>query len=74
MGYGTPNKYISTNGNTTVFNCEQRICAADITRQTISLVTKAQNNEGFDSSWIVLNQTRYLVAGVAGELVIFRKR
>ncbi len=74
IGYGTPSKILSTNGNTTVFNCEGRLCAADILRRAISLVTKAQNEDGYDSGWIVLNSARYLVAGVAGELVTLKQR
>ena len=71
-GYGTPSKYLSSNGSTTIFNCQNRLCALDISTQTLSLVTKEQNVDGFDSAWIVLNKTRYLVAGVDNKLVSLR--
>ena len=71
-GYGSPSKYLSSNGSTTIFNCQNRLCALDISTQTLSLVTKEQNVDGFDSAWIVLNKTRYLVAGVDNKLVSLR--
>ena len=71
-GYGTPSKYLSSNGSTTILNCQNRLCALDISTQTLSLVTKEQNVDGFDSAWIVLNKTRYLVAGVDNKLVSLR--
>ena len=71
-GYGTPSKYLSSNGSTTIFNCQNRLCALDISAQTLSLVTKEQNEDGFDSAWIVLNKTRYLVVGVDNKLVSMR--
>ncbi len=71
-GYGTPSKYLSSNGSTTIFNCQNRLCALDISTQTLSLVTKEQNVDGFDSAWIVLNKTRYLVVGVDNKLVSLR--
>ena len=71
-GYGTPSKYLSSNGSTTILNCQNRLCALDISTQTLSLVTKEQNVDGFDSAWIVLNKTRYLVVGVDNKLVSLR--
>ena len=71
-GYGTPSKFLSSNGSTTIFNCQNRLCALDISTQELSLVTKEQNADGFDSAWIVLNKTRYLVAGVDNKLVSLR--
>ena len=71
-GYGTPSKYLSSNGSTTILNCQNRLCALDISTQTLSLVTKEQNVDGFDSAWIVLNKTRYLVVGVDNKLVSMR--
>jgi hypothetical protein len=71
-GYGTPSKYLSSNGSTTIFNCQNRLCAVDISAQTLSLVTKEQNLDGIDSAWIVLNKARYLVAGIGNKLVSLR--
>jgi hypothetical protein len=71
-GYGTPSKFLSSNGSTTIFNCEERLCALDISAQTLSLVSKEQSVDGADSAWIVLKSTRYLVAGIGNQLVSLR--
>lgn len=71
-GYGTPSKFLSSDGSTTVFNCQERLCAVDIAKNTISLVTKEQNPDGFDSAWTVLNKLRYLVSGINNQLVLLR--
>jgi hypothetical protein len=71
-GFGTPNKFLSSNGSTTIFNCEERLCAIDLSAQTLSLVSKEQNVDGIDSAWIVLKNARYLVAGIGNQLVSLR--
>jgi hypothetical protein len=71
-GYGTPNKFLSSNGSTTIFNCQQRLCALDISTNALSLVAEEQNVDGFDSAWIVLNKVRYLISGLDGSLVSLR--
>lgn len=71
-GYGTPSKFLSSDGQTTIFNCQERLCAVDIAKNTLSLVTKEQNAEGFDSAWIVLNKIRYLVSGINNQLLLLR--
>ncbi|MDA2992561.1 MAG: fibronectin, partial [Actinomycetota bacterium] len=71
-GYGTPSKFLSTNGSTTVFNCEERLCALNISTSALSLVAKEQSANGLDSTWIVLKNTRYLVAGIDNKLLLLR--
>jgi hypothetical protein len=71
-GYGTPSKFLSSDGTTSVFNCQSRLCAVDLSKETISLVAKEQNVDGFDSAWIVLNKVRYLISGVKNQLVSLR--
>ena len=71
-GYGTPSKFLSSNGSTTIFNCQQRLCALDISTNALSLVADEQNVDGFDSAWIVLNKVRYLISGIDGSLVSLR--
>ena len=71
-GYGTPSKFLSSDGQTTIFNCQERLCALDIGKGTLSLVTKEQNPDGFDSAWIVLNKIRYLVSGIDNQLLLLR--
>ena len=71
-GFGTPSKFLSSNGSITDFNCQERLCALDISTNALSLVAKEQNVDGFDSAWIVLNKVRYLISGVDGKLVSLR--
>ncbi|CAN2223771.1 Fibronectin type III [Candidatus Nanopelagicaceae bacterium] len=71
-GYGTPSKFLSSDGQTTIFNCQERLCALDIAKNALSLVTKEQNPDGFDSAWIVLNKIRYLVSGIDNQLLLLR--
>ena len=71
-GFGTPSKFLSSNGSTTVFNCQERLCALDISTNALSLVVKEQNVDGIDSAWIVLNKVRYLISGIDGKLVSLR--
>jgi hypothetical protein len=68
-GYGTPAKFLSSDGTTSIFNCQSRLCAIDLGKSSISLVTKEQNPDGFDSAWIVLNKARYLISGIKIQLV-----
>ena len=71
-GFGTPSKFLSSNGSTTVFNCQERLCALDISTNALSLVAKEQSVDGIDSAWIVLNKVRYLISGIDGMLVSLR--
>lgn len=71
-GYGTPSKFLSSNGSTSVFNCQSRLCAIDVAKSSISLVSKEQNLEGFDSTWIVVKNIRYLISGIKNQLVSLR--
>ena len=72
INYGTPAKFLSSDGTTTAFNCEERLCALDVSKRTISLVSSEQSSEGIDSTWIVLNKSRNLIAGVGNQLISFR--
>jgi hypothetical protein len=71
-GYGTPSKFLSSDGATSVFNCQGRLCAVDVAKGTLSLIAKEQSLDGFDSAWIVLNKVRYLISGVKNQLVSLR--
>lgn len=70
--YGTPGKFISSDGSTTAFNCFERLCALDVSKKTISLVARDQYADGIDSTWIVLNKVRYLIAGIGTQLISLR--
>jgi hypothetical protein len=71
-GFGTPSRYLSTDGSTTIFNCQAQLCALDIKTRKVSLVSSEQNLDGTVSGWIVLDKVRYLVAGVGGKLLALR--
>lgn len=73
-GFGTPSKYLSTDGSTTIFNCQERLCALDISKNILTLVLKERNPEGTDSTWIILNKVRYLITGVNNQLISLRPR
>ncbi len=70
--FGTPSKFLSSDGTNTVFNCQERLCVADISKSVISLVAKEQNADGIDSTWIVINKVRYLIAGIGNQLTSLR--
>lgn len=70
--FGTPDRYITGDGKTTVFNCQERLCALDTASNKVSLVSKEQNPDGVKSAWVLINKTRYLVAGIKGQLTLLR--
>ena len=70
--FGNPSKFLNSDGVNTVFNCQERLCTADISKTTISLVAKEQVPEGIDSTWIVINKVRYLIAGIGNQLISLR--
>jgi hypothetical protein len=71
-GYGTPSKFLSSDGSTTIFNCQQRLCALDLSKSTFSLVSKEQSTDGIDTAWIILNKVRTLISGIDNKLVSLR--
>jgi hypothetical protein len=73
LGYGTPSKFLSSDGVNTVFNCQERLCAVDISKEKISLISTYQNAEGIDSAFIVLNKIRLLIAGIDNQLISLRQ-
>jgi hypothetical protein len=70
--FGTPDRYITGDGKTTIFNCQERLCALDTASSKVSLVSKDQNPDGVKSAWVLINKTRYLVAGIKGQLTLLR--
>ncbi|MEY4438200.1 MAG: hypothetical protein RL249_612 [Actinomycetota bacterium] len=72
--YGAPGKYLNTDGASIAYNCFQRLCVLDSVRAipTIKLVSSEQNPDGIDSAWVVIDRVKYLVAGVKGQLSMFR--
>jgi len=70
--FGTPDRHITGDGKTTIFNCQERLCALDTASGKVSLVSKEQNPDGVKSAWVLINKTRYLVAGIKGQLTLLR--
>ncbi len=70
--FGTPDKFLTGDGKTTIFNCQERLCALDTATSKVTLVSKEQNPDGVKSAWVLINKTRYLVAGIKGQLTLLR--
>jgi hypothetical protein len=70
--FGNPAKFLNSDGINTIFNCQDRLCATDLSKSTISLVAKEPYEDGIDSTWIVINKVRYLVAGIGNQLISLR--
>ena len=72
--FGAPGKYLNTDGSAIAYNCLQRLCVIDSARAvpTIKLVATEQQPDGIDSTWVVVDRVRYLVAGYKGQLSMFR--
>ena len=72
--YGAPGKFLNTDGSLIAFNCQQRLCVLDSVRavSTIKLVTSEQNPDGISSAWVTVDRVKYLIAGVKGQLSMFR--
>ncbi|MEY4972998.1 MAG: hypothetical protein RL399_955, partial [Actinomycetota bacterium] len=63
-----------TDGSLIAFNCEKRLCVADVSKSTpkLSYVAPSENPDGMSSTWVVVNRVKYLVAGVNGQLSMLR--
>ena len=75
--YGTPNKLLSSDSKTLLFNCLGRLCAIDYAKfskgqSAISLASSWQSTEPIASAWIILNKVRYAVAGINGKVVLLK--
>jgi hypothetical protein len=75
--YGTPNKLLSSDSQTLIFNCLGRLCAIDYAKFSkgqlaISLASSWQSTEPIASAWIILKKIRYVVAGVNGKVVLLK--
>jgi hypothetical protein len=75
--FGTPNKLLSSDSKTLMFNCLGRLCAIDYAKfsrgqRAISLASSWQSVEPIVSAWITLNKIRYAVAGINGKVVLLK--
>ena len=67
--FGSPSAPLSLNGTTIVSSCQKRLCAIDTITKKISLISGWQGEDAIQNGWITINGTRYLVAGINGQLV-----
>ena len=75
--FGTPSQYLATDGKTIVFNCQERLCALDISKKdlgqaAIRLVSRTQGSEPTQSAWVTVNRVKYLLATINGKLALLK--
>ena len=75
--FGAPGQYLATDGKTIVFNCQERLCALDISKKdlgqaAIRLVSSTQGSEPTQSAWVTVNRVKYLLATINGKLALLK--
>ena len=70
--YGTPNRWIQTNGSAALFNCEDRLCTIDFATKKISLITGSSAVNGVSAKWLTVAGKRVVVAHIDGNLSLAR--
>ena len=75
--FGTPDKYLATDGKTIIFNCQERLCALDtskknLDRSAIRLVSSTQGSEPTQSTWVTVNKVKYVLATINGKLALLK--
>ena len=75
--FGTPGKYLATDGKTIIFNCQDRLCALDTSKKdlgqsAIRLVSSTQGPEPTQSAWVTVNKIKYLLATINGKLALLK--
>ena len=70
--YGTPNRWIQTNGSSALFNCEDRLCTIDFTTKAISLITGSSAINGVSGKWLTVAGKRVVIAHINGNLALAR--
>ena len=70
--FGTPNRWIRTNGSSALFNCEDRLCSIDFATKKISLITASSAINGVSGKWITLAGKSVVVAHFDGNLALAR--
>jgi hypothetical protein len=66
--FGTPNRWIRTNGNSALFNCEDRLCVIDFATKKISLITPTAVATGISGKWITVGGKTSVIANIDGNL------
>jgi hypothetical protein len=75
--FGTPGKYLATDGKTIIFNCHDRLCALDTSKKdlgqsAIRLVSSTQGPEPTQSAWVTVNKVKYVLATINGKLALLK--
>lgn len=75
--FGSPGAYLSIDGKTIVFNCQDRLCALDTGKKTagqsaIRLVRSSQEAEPTQTAWINVKRVKYLLATVSNKLALLK--
>jgi hypothetical protein len=75
--FGAPGAYLSIDGKTIVFNCQDRLCALDTSKSdtgqsAIRLVRSSQGVEPTQSAWVIVNKVKYLLATVSNKLALLK--
>ena len=70
--YGTPNRWLRTNGKSALFNCEDRLCSIDFATKKISLISRNSALNGISGRWITVGGKLSVVAHIDGNLSLAR--
>jgi len=75
--FGTPGEFMTTDGKTIIFNCQERLCALDTSKKVlgqsaIRLVSSTQGSGPTQSAWVTVNKIKYLLATVNGKLALLK--
>jgi hypothetical protein len=68
--FGTPNRWLRTNGSSAQFNCEDRLCIIDFATKKISLITSSSTANGISGRWITVAGKTSVVANIDGNLAL----
>ena len=75
--FGTPGEFMTIDGKTIIFNCQERLCALDTSKEVlgqsaIRLVSSTQGSGPTQSAWVTVNKIKYLLATVNGKLALLK--
>jgi hypothetical protein len=70
--FGTPNRWLRTNGTSALFNCEDRLCVIDFASKKVSLITRNSMINGISGRWITVDGKVAVAAHIDGSLALAR--
>lgn len=68
--FGTPNRWIRTNGSAALFNCEDRLCLIDFATKKISLIASSTVANGVSGKWLTVDGKSVVIAHIDGNLAL----